>query len=49
MEKMTHKEVAQTKGKTDWDKLRAAPDYDGPSEIRVDWSSAKMVPNKSER
>lgn len=31
------------KGQTDLEKLRAAPDHEGPQEFDVDWSRARLV------
>lgn len=31
------------KGQTDLEKLRAADDHEGPQEIEVDWSRARLV------
>jgi uncharacterized protein (DUF4415 family) len=31
------------KSQTDWERLKSAPDYEGKSEIDVDWASTKIV------
>ena len=36
-------EIRKMKGRTDWDKLRAQGDYEGPQEFDVDWARAELV------
>ena len=36
-------EILRMKGQTDFEKLRAQGDYEGPQEFDVDWSKARLV------
>ncbi len=36
-------QILRMKGETDFEKLRAAGDYEGPQEFDVDWSRAVLV------
>jgi len=36
-------EILRMKGETDFEKLRAAGDHEGPQEFEVDWSRAVLV------
>lgn len=39
----TLEEIRKMKGRTDWEKLRAQGDYEGPQEFEVDWARAELV------
>ncbi|WP_114966997.1 BrnA antitoxin family protein [Alkalilacustris brevis] len=36
-------EIRRMKGETDWQHLREAGDYEGESEIEVDWTKAQLI------
>lgn len=40
---MSLEEIRKLRGKTDWNKVKAAGDYDGNSEFDVDWSSIEVI------
>ena len=41
--RMSLSEIRKRKGETDWSRLRAEGDHEGPPEIDIDWSKARLV------
>ncbi len=39
----SREDIRKLKGRTDWDRLQAEGDYEGPQEFEVDWTSARIV------
>lgn len=43
MTRMSLGDIRKMKSQTDWERVKAAPDYEGEQEIDVDWSKARLV------
>ena len=43
IKRYTLDEIRRMKGQTDWERVRAAGDYEGEAEFEVDWSTARWV------
>lgn len=43
MTRMSLDEMRKTESRTDWDRVKAAPDHKGEAEIEVDWAKAELV------
>jgi len=49
LKRISLEEPHKTKGRTDWDKVRARGDYEGPQEFEVDWSRVELVERPSKK
>lgn len=43
MKRMSLEEIRKTNSRTDWDRVRSAPDFEGQSEIDVNWDQVHLV------
>lgn len=43
MTRMSLDEMRKTQSRTDWDRVKSAPDFEGEPEIDVDWAKARLV------
>ena len=49
IKRYTADELKALKSETDWDRVRAAGDHEGPQEFEVDWSRAEIVTPQPKR
>ena len=49
MRRMSLDEMRKTESRTDWDRVRSAPDHEGEPEIDVDWAQAELVEPSSKK
>jgi len=43
MTRMSLDEMRKMKSRTDWERVKSAPDYEGEPEIDVDWAKAELI------